>query len=81
MSKPENGTTKSISQNGSQARLCVDYSKQETQEAIMILYDAGFEVYASPVSGISEPVLNLGSASYRGIKEIRSIAKNAKRAK
>ena len=80
MSKPENGLDKSISRNDGQARLCVDYSKQETQEVIKILVDAGFEVYASPVRGISEPELNLGSASYRGIKEIRNVARNAKRA-
>jgi len=55
------------------ARLCVDYSEKNSLEAITILRNAGFRVTATPVSGIIEPELTLGSTSYHGIDEIREL--------
>ena len=60
------------------ARLSVDYSEENSFEAINILRDAGFRVTATQVSGLSEPELTLGSTSYRGIAEIRQLVEDIK---
>ena len=60
------------------ARLCGDYSEENTFEAINVLREAGFKVTATPVNGLSEPELTLGATSYNGIAEIRKLAKGVK---
>lgn len=60
------------------ARLCVDYSQESSFQAITILRDVGFKVYAAPVSGIPEPELTVGSTTYSGIEEIQELAKGIK---
>lgn len=59
------------SPNNRHARLSVNYSNHECQEAITILRKAGFEITSSPVSELVVPVLTLGSNTYYGISEIR----------
>jgi len=60
------------------ARLCVDYSDDDSFEAIDVLREAGFRVSAAPVSGLAEPELVLGSIVYRGIDQIKQVAKAKK---
>jgi hypothetical protein len=55
------------------ARLCVDYSVSISFEAITLLRNAGFRVTVTPVSGLSEPELTLGSVSFRGLSEIQNL--------
>jgi hypothetical protein len=61
------------------ARLCVDYSQESSFQAIDILRDVGFKVYAAPVNGIPEPQLTLGSTTYHGIMQIRELANSIKK--
>lgn len=61
------------------AGLCVNHSDPRSVEAFDILTDAGFRVSYAPVSGLTEPQLNLGAETYEGIEEIREVAKEAKR--
>lgn len=60
------------------ARLCVDYSEENSFEAIEILRNAGFRVTVTPVSGFIEPELTLGSTSYHGIAEIKELINSVK---
>ncbi len=60
------------------ARLCVDYSEENSFVAINILRKAGFRVTSTPVSGLSEPELTLGSKSYHGIAEIQQLVEGVK---
>jgi len=60
------------------ARLCVDYSEENSFVAINLLRKAGFKVTATPVSGLSEPELTLGSISYYGIAEIQQLVEGLK---
>lgn len=60
------------------ARLCVDYSDENSFKAIRILRDAGFLVTATPVSGLGEPELTLGSTTYSGITEIQQLTESVK---
>ena len=61
------------------ARLCVDYSFESSFKAIRLLRGAGFRVTATPVSGLSEPELTIGSMNYRGFAEIQQLVENVKR--
>ena len=60
------------------ARLCLDYSEETSFEVIEVLRKAGFRVTTTPVSGLAEPELTLGSKSYRGIAEIQQLVKGVK---
>ena len=56
------------------ARLCVDWAdKDNTREAIKMLRQAGFRVSVTPVSGLGQPELWLGSNPYFGLEEIREM--------
>lgn len=63
------------------ARLCVDYSVSNSFEAIKILRNAGFRVTVTPVSGLSEPELTLGSVSFRGLSEIQNLIEDLRTSK
>lgn len=54
-----------------EAHLFADPSDPSTFEAIELLRGAGFLVSPTPASGLLEPELNLGGATYNGIKAIR----------
>lgn len=75
--KKRKGSTGRKSPNNN-ARLCVDHSSKESFEAIEVLREAGFRVSAALVSGLSEPELTIGSSIYRGIAQIKQVAKIAK---
>lgn len=59
-------------------RLRVDFSDEST-EATRVLLEAGFRIITVPVSGMSEPELSIGPYAYRGISEIRHIARKYRR--
>ncbi len=63
------------------ARLCVDYSEVNSFQAISILREAGFRVTATPVSGLAEPELTIGSTNYHGITEIQELLRKVGKAR
>lgn len=72
--KIRGGTKKHSRITEGKARLCIDSSVKKSYEAIKILNNAGFKVSTSLVSGLSQPVLTLGSKTYYGLEEIRRVA-------
>lgn len=54
-----------------EAHIFADPSDSSTFETIELLREAGFLVSATPASGLLEPEVNLGGATYNGIKATR----------
>lgn len=55
------------------ARLCVDLSEPTCLKAMGLLTSVGFEVSATPCSGLIEPNLMLGNREYFGYRKIEEL--------
>ena len=55
------------------ARICVDYSSQESMKLVERLREVGFKVETMPIHGLKEPKLNFDSYSFYGFVEIQGL--------